>query len=152
MPTRQGRALHALMFYTHTHCRHRHYTYVAYVHKAITHLSGFSMCVGSSVAMSNARWFVFGVALFVVLHAGSLCSVFSAQVPVQRSAPLLRRRGLRAMRMAEHWASLEEASATQQPTRQLMPAQLQMLHRGGALGVACGAACCQARGVAQFTW
>ena len=34
------------------------------------------MFVGSSVAMSNAGWFVFGVALFVVLHAGSLCSVF----------------------------------------------------------------------------
>ena len=76
---------------------------------------------------------------------------FSAQVPVQRSASVARR-GLRAMRMAKHWATLEEASATQQPTRQLMPVQLQMLHRGGALGVACGAACCQAIGVALTAW
>ena len=110
------------------------------------------MFVGSSVAMSNAGWFVFGVALFVVLHAGSLCSVFSAQVPVQCSPPLLRRCGLRAMRMTKHRVSLDEAPATQQPTRLLMPAQLQMLHRGGALGVAGYAACWQAIGVAQFTW
>ena len=44
------------------------------------------MFVCSNVAVSNAGWGVFGVALFVVLHAGSLCNVFSAQVPVQRSA------------------------------------------------------------------
>ena len=76
VPTRQWGMLYALIFYKHTWCCHRHYIYVAYVHKAIKHLWIQHVCMFQCCGGKYRVVRLFCIALIVLMHASSRCNVF----------------------------------------------------------------------------